>query len=363
MKIKKLLATILAIAMMAAVGTALAACGETAVLTEIAVDCPKTAYEEGDTFDTTGMKVTATYADGATKEVTGWKILLKKTEMAADYKLKKTDTRITVEYTEGEVTVSKNVTITVAGDYVLTVENATIDGKTELGLRKGAKLNADAAVVLEPGVIGWQDDEGNFYDDYAALAASFAMPGKDAKIMAVKGDNFTKPFTPSCSYKKITSYKEPDENGIVKVNYDNGSQVNVAFEHVLIADGIWGTRYVLNEKTDIGILNGVDEGHTNDGEHEGMSNECPFSDTVEKMIFMTFKNNGDEAITFKYGCECFGIRGQVEVTLAAGETKSAYLKQLKAPAGNSGSVCFHMISLVDGGDSGYDLTIYGFLAA
>ena len=363
MKIKKLLATVLAVAMMGALGIALAACGETAVLSEISVDCPKTAYEEGDVFDSTGMVVTATYEDGTTKEVTGWKLKLKKNELAADYKLKRTDIRITVEYTEGEVTVTKNIAITVTGAWKLTIGNATIDGKSELELKKGATLSPTAAVVADPGVMGWQDNDGNFYDDYAALAAAFVMPDSDAKILAVKGEDFTAPFTPGCSYKKITSYTEPDENGVVKVVYDNGSQVNDAFEHVKIEDGVWGTRYVIKEKTDIAILNGSDETHDKGGEYEGMSNRCPFSDTVEKMICFNFKNNTDEAITFKYGAEVVGIRGQVEVTLAPNETKTAFLRQTKAPAGWTGDVCFQTISLVSGGDNGYDLTIYGFLAA
>lgn len=361
MKVKKLLAVALAALMFSALGFTLAACGSTAVLTEISVECPKTAYEEGDSFDSTGMVVTATYDDGTTKTVEGWKLLIKKTELTADYKLKKTDTRITVEYTEGEVTVSKNVSITVAGDYVLTVTNATIDGKKELNMRKGDKLKADAEVVLDPGVIGWQDENGNFYDDYKALAEAFVMPGKDAKILAVKGDNFTKPFTPSCSYKPILAYKEPDADGIVKVEWDNANQHDGAFEHVLIADGIWGTRYVMDTKTDIGILNGSDEKHPNDGEHEGMNNDCPFSMDGKKMLFMTFANNKDEAITLKYGCECAGIRSQVEVALAAGETKSAYLQQPNMPW--DGNSCFHTLSIVSGAENGYDLTIYGFLAA
>lgn len=361
MKFKRLFSLIMSVAIVLTMGVTLSACGaSSAALMGISVEC-KTEYEEGNTFDTASVAVTAEYEDGTTKAVTGWQITIRGKELTADYKLLKTDNRITVSYTEGEVTKTKNVTITVVGDWALSITNATIDGKSQLALRRGAKLNPEAEVVLEAGVIGWQDEDGNFYESYAKLAETFVMPARDSQIIAVTSANFTKAFTPSCSYKKIKSYGV-NSAGYETVSYDNSSQVNGAFEHVLIEEGVWGTRYVMKEKVDIGILNGSDEGHTNDGEHEGMSNECPFSDTIEKIIVMVFTNNSEESITFKYGVECFGIRGEVEVTLEPGETETAYLKQLFAPSGSSGSVAFHFLRLVEGGNTGYDLTIHGFLA-
>lgn len=66
----------------------------------------KTAYTEGDKFDPTGMVVTATYSDETTKAVSGYKF-------SSDGALKTTDNKITVSYTEGDVTVKVEVAITV----------------------------------------------------------------------------------------------------------------------------------------------------------------------------------------------------------------------------------------------------------
>lgn len=195
-----------------------------------------------------------------------------------------------------------------------------------------------------------------------ALAEAFSMPNRDSEILAVTSASFTQPFTPACSYKHLSSYSEPDENGIRTIQYDNGSQKNGAFEHVQTEAGYWATRYVMDTKQDIGILNGPDEEHKNDGVHSDLMNDCPYSDEVEKVIMMNFTNNSEEAITILYGVECFGIRGEVTVTLDPGETESALLKQLYAPDGKSGDVAFHVLCILDGGESGYDLTIWGFLA-
>ena len=73
---------------------------------EITTAPTKTTYTEGEKFDKAGMKVTATYSDGTTKEVTDY------TYTPAG-ELKTTDTTITVSYKEGEKTVEAKYTITV----------------------------------------------------------------------------------------------------------------------------------------------------------------------------------------------------------------------------------------------------------
>ena len=73
---------------------------------EITTAPTRTTYTEGEKFDKAGMKVTATYSDGTTKEVTDY------TYTPAG-ELKTTDTAITVSYKEGEKTVEAKYTITV----------------------------------------------------------------------------------------------------------------------------------------------------------------------------------------------------------------------------------------------------------
>jgi len=81
-----------------------------ALLTGIEItDQPdKTQYEAGEYFDPTGMVVTASYSDGSTKNVAGY-------TYAPDGALTQEDTVVTISYTEGGVTKTAVVNITVSG--------------------------------------------------------------------------------------------------------------------------------------------------------------------------------------------------------------------------------------------------------
>ena len=68
----------------------------------------KTAYKENETFDTTGLTVTATYSDGSTDDVTS------KVTVVPSGALTTNDSVVTVTYNEGGVTKSKTINITVA---------------------------------------------------------------------------------------------------------------------------------------------------------------------------------------------------------------------------------------------------------
>ena len=72
---------------------------------EITTQPAKTVYLEGETFDSNGMVVTATYSDGSTAEVTGY--------YSPDGALTASDTSITISYTEGGETKTATQEITV----------------------------------------------------------------------------------------------------------------------------------------------------------------------------------------------------------------------------------------------------------
>ena len=81
-----------------------------AKLVSITVTPPtRTVYSEGDTFDSTGMIVTATYGDGKTRKVTGWTTNFD--EVTREKGLKK---EVTVSYTEGDNTEMSTFTVDVA---------------------------------------------------------------------------------------------------------------------------------------------------------------------------------------------------------------------------------------------------------
>lgn len=69
----------------------------------------KTSYTEGETFDATGMVITATYEDETTKAVTGYTV-------SPSGALATTDTTVTISYSEGGATktVTQAITVTAA---------------------------------------------------------------------------------------------------------------------------------------------------------------------------------------------------------------------------------------------------------
>ena len=77
-------------------------------LSSISITTPpsKTAYKEGETFDKSGMVVTATYSDGSKKAVTGY-------SYSPTSALKTSDTAVRVTYTENGVTKTADQTISV----------------------------------------------------------------------------------------------------------------------------------------------------------------------------------------------------------------------------------------------------------
>lgn len=81
----------------------------TVTLSSIAItkEPTKNAYSEGESFDKSGMVITATYSDGTTKEITNYSV-------SPSGALKSTDTEVYITYTENGVTkaVEQKVTVT-----------------------------------------------------------------------------------------------------------------------------------------------------------------------------------------------------------------------------------------------------------
>lgn len=89
----------------------------------------KTAYTEGENFDSTGMEVTAYYSDGSNRVVTGWTVT-DGTNLTVD------KTNVTVSYTEGGVpmTTTQAITVNVKPVYSISAEPANIDfGRAVVG--------------------------------------------------------------------------------------------------------------------------------------------------------------------------------------------------------------------------------------
>lgn len=73
---------------------------------EVSEEPAKTTYTEGEKFDKTGMKITAKYSDGSSKEVTDY-------TYTPEGNLLESDSKITITYTEGNITKTTEQEITV----------------------------------------------------------------------------------------------------------------------------------------------------------------------------------------------------------------------------------------------------------
>lgn len=96
-------------------------------LTSITITPPtRTVYSVGDEFDPTGMVVTATYDDGETREVNTWT-----TDFDEITSEKGVDKKVTVSYTEEEITKRAPLTVLVFPEEVKVLTNYTSPNNTD----------------------------------------------------------------------------------------------------------------------------------------------------------------------------------------------------------------------------------------
>ena len=107
----------------------------------------KTVYEEGEKFDPTGMEVTATYSDNSQDIVEGY-------SYTPTEKLKTTDTKVVISYTEENITKTAEVNITVNANPTpppveKTLENIEITNHpTKTTYEEGEKFDPTGMMVV-----------------------------------------------------------------------------------------------------------------------------------------------------------------------------------------------------------------------
>ena len=123
----------------------------TKTLTGIAITTKptKTSYTEGESFDKTGMVLTATYSDGTSNAVTGY-------SYTPNGKLKAEDTKITISYTEGNVTKTIEQAIKVTKVTTSTTENVVQKDPTVANkvISKTGVTNTVVISIIAIAVIG-----------------------------------------------------------------------------------------------------------------------------------------------------------------------------------------------------------------
>ena len=129
----------------------LSACKISTQLTEIKAVATKTEYEEGESFDVSGLTVTAKYSDGSSKEITEGYTIDKTGALTVD------DTVITVKYEGKEakinITVTAKPVVTLTGIEATATKTAYEEGESfdVGGLTVTAKYSDDTSKVITEG--------------------------------------------------------------------------------------------------------------------------------------------------------------------------------------------------------------------
>ena len=152
-------------------------------LSSIAITTPptKTTYNEGETFDPTGMVVTATYTDETTAPVTGY-------TFTPDGALATTDTQVTISYPLNDVTKTATQAITVNALPTHTV-TFSVNGRTSTAdVKEGNAINFPTVTgtsILS--YVGWTTDaiNGTTNDAPEILVTSATMGTADITYYAV----------------------------------------------------------------------------------------------------------------------------------------------------------------------------------
>lgn len=146
------------------------------VLTEIEITTPptKTAYKEGESFDGTGMVVTAKYSDGSSRPVTAYTV--------SPMTLGRTDTAVTVTYTEDGTTKTATLPVTVTPVYKVTFQmNGHGAQVAALDVVSGEKLTAPAQPTETNWVFrGWFTSNAlqNVYDFNTPVTSDMTLFAK-----------------------------------------------------------------------------------------------------------------------------------------------------------------------------------------
>ena len=190
----------------------------------------RTTYTEGEKFDKSGMKVTATYSDGTTKEVTDY------TYTPAG-ELKTTDKTITVSYTENGVTKTATQEITVvakgnSGDEPGgETEKAKLDSieikeaPTKTVYTEGEKFDKTGMKVIAK----YSDGTTKEIKNYAYTPAG-ALTKKDTTITV----SYTENGVTKTDTQKIKIQNKDDGTGAKDKFPDTGAQIPIISGIVLM---------------------------------------------------------------------------------------------------------------------------------
>lgn len=194
------------------------------------------------------------------------------------------------------------------------------------GALNGAVLDEDKTFL------GWADTSNTLF-----TTDDFVMPAENTVLSAVYKEDLNA-FTPSCCFE----------------NMSGGAKTTM--EHTTVGE----VKATVFAKAD-GVASG--EGYkilNNDGTRpDNCENLFPIYGNRGSFALMTFVNNGTTELKFKYQAEYWGIRGEVAVTVPAGETIEVMMTCNKAADKTDAPSAFNQLIFTDAVTGEVSLTIYG----
>ena len=203
------------------------------------------------------------------------------------------------------------------------------------------KVNAQAAVGFVP---GWQEHYicancDHLYKDAFGLEETTHDAIKIAPVLT--DFEYKIAFTPAANIESI--------NGTGGADYISAAYTT--------ADGLPATQYTFKNGATSGmeveawIIHGINTAMAN-----GQNLRVPtFSGTAREMEVIV-RNDGGQSVSFRYYAENYGDKGGVDVTIAAGETKT--FKFSVNPGGSIG--CNYALKLLSNVSEETKVTMYGY---
>lgn len=185
---------------------------ESIVLSNIAVTTApeKIAYIEGENFDASGMKVTATYSNNSTKEITNYTII-GGDNLASD------TTSITISYTEDEITRTTSQPITVAKKTLINIEITAPPTKTTY--IEGQNFDATGMKVTAK----YSDNSSEEITNYTITDGNDLRADKTSVTISYTESGITKTTTQPIT---VTKKLEISFDGYNEVNKDGNKYVD-----------------------------------------------------------------------------------------------------------------------------------------
>ncbi len=164
----------------------------------------KTIYEEGENFDTTGMRVIAKYSDGSSKEITNYEVI-------GGNDLQEGTTEVTISYSENGITKTATQSITVNKKPVVLTEIYIEQSPNKISYKEGENFDITGMKVMAR----YSDGSSKEVTNYEVIGGDNLQEGTTEVTISYSENEITKTAT-----QKITVNKEEQEVVLSEIYID-----------------------------------------------------------------------------------------------------------------------------------------------